>query len=86
MGAYHGAELPYIFNTHDDWQPTSSKDLYITKIIQNYWINFIRYGNPNSNNTKWNKFNSDKSNVLAFNDKTSMKTSQAVDVCKELSY
>ena len=86
MGAYHGAELPYIFNTHDDWLPTSSKDLYITKIIQNYWINFIRYGNPNSNNTKWNKFNSDKSNVLAFNDKTSMKTSQAVDVCKELSY
>ena len=86
MGAYHGAELPYIFNTHDDWLPTSSKDLYITKIIQNYWINFIRYGNPNSNNTKWNKFNSDKSNVLAFNDKISMKTSQAVDVCKELSY
>ena len=41
MGAYHGAELPYIFNTHDDWLPTSSKDLYITKIIQNYWINFL---------------------------------------------
>jgi len=86
MGAYHGAELPYIFNTHDDWLPTSSEDIYITTNIQNYWINFIKDGNPNLDNIEWNKFKSSKSNVLSFNNKISMKTSQAVEVCNELSY
>ena len=22
-GAFHGAELPYVFNTHDEWLPTN---------------------------------------------------------------
>jgi len=86
MGAYHGAELPYIFNTHDDWLPTSSRDIFITKSIQDYWINFISSGNPNSGNIEWKKFKSTKSNVLSFDNEISMKTSQAVQVCNELSY
>ena len=45
MGAYHGAELPYIFNTHDDWLPTSDIDIFITNKIQDFWINFIKTGN-----------------------------------------
>ena len=48
MGAYHGAELPYIFNTHDEWLPTSAVDIEITKIIQDHWIEFIKNGNPNT--------------------------------------
>ena len=86
MGAYHGAELPYIFNTHDDWLPTSSRDIFITKSIQDYWINFISSGNPNSGNIEWKKFKSTKSNVLSFDNEILMKTSQAVQVCNELSY
>ena len=42
MGAYHGAELPYIFNTHDDWLPTSDTDILITNKIQDFWVNFIK--------------------------------------------
>ena len=86
MGAYHGAELPYIFNTHDDWLPTSSRDIYITKKIQDYWINFISFGNPNSDAIKWNKYRSNKSNILSLNSEISMKTSEAVEVCNDLNY
>ena len=86
MGAYHGAELPYIFNTHDKWLPTSSKDIKITKIIQEAWTNFIIKGDPNNHNIKWNKFNYNEFNVLSFNDETLMKKSDAYDVCMNLGY
>ncbi len=48
MGSYHGAELPYVFNTHDDWLPTSAEDRALTESLMQYWVNFARTGNPNS--------------------------------------
>lgn len=47
MGAYHGAELPYVFDTHDDWLPTTSADRELTRTIMRYWLNFARSGDPN---------------------------------------
>tara|TARA_B100000945_G_scaffold306044_1_gene293125 strand:+ start:1299 stop:2855 length:1557 start_codon:yes stop_codon:yes gene_type:complete len=86
MGAYHGAELPYIFNTHDDWLPTSDTDIVITNKIQNFWVNFIKTGNPNKELIEWEQYNSNAFNVLSFNTKTSMKISSSVDVCRVLGY
>ncbi len=86
MGAYHGAELPYIFNTHDDWLPTSNTDIVITNKIQNFWVNFIKTGNPNKELIEWEQYNSNAFNVLSFNTKTSMKISSSVDVCRVLGY
>ena len=47
IGAYHGAEIAYVFNTHDDWLPTSMVDLAISDAMIRYWVNFARTGNPN---------------------------------------
>ena len=47
MGAYHGAELPYVFGTHDDWLPTDEEDLVVGDSVMNYWVNFMHSGNPN---------------------------------------
>ena len=57
MGAYHGAELPYIFNTYDYWLPTSETDHKTTKAIQDFWFNFTKRGNPNSVDDTWKNFN-----------------------------
>ncbi|WP_415110941.1 carboxylesterase/lipase family protein [Hyphomonas sp.] len=46
-GAYHGAEIPYVFNTHDDWLPTDAEDHALTETMMAYWTNFARTGNPN---------------------------------------
>lgn len=46
-GAYHGAEIPYVFNTHDDWLPTHAEDRALTEIMMNYWVAFAQTGNPN---------------------------------------
>ncbi|MEM1413055.1 MAG: carboxylesterase family protein [Pseudomonadota bacterium] len=48
MGAYHGAELPYVFDTHDDWLPTDTTDRALTREIVTYWTRFARTGDPNS--------------------------------------
>ena len=45
--AYHGAEIPYVFNTHDNWLPTSAIDIQLTETMMNAWIRFAQSGNPN---------------------------------------
>jgi len=47
MGSYHGAEIPYVFGTHDDWLPTTPGDLDIGHRMARYWTRFARTGDPN---------------------------------------
>ena len=47
IGAYHGAEIPYIFDTHDAWLPTDEDDRRLTRRMMGYWLNFAATGNPN---------------------------------------
>ena len=48
IGAYHGAELPYVFDTHDAWIPTNVVDLQITDALVDYWVAFLTNGSPNA--------------------------------------
>ncbi|MDG1708497.1 MAG: carboxylesterase family protein [Emcibacteraceae bacterium] len=50
IGAYHGAEIPYVFNTHDDWLPTDDIDRELTEVMMGYWVNFANTGQPNGEN------------------------------------
>ncbi len=47
LGAYHGAEIPYVFDTHARWLPTDNIDRALTSTIMNYWTDFARNGDPN---------------------------------------
>jgi para-nitrobenzyl esterase len=49
IGAYHGAEYPYVFGVHDDYMTTTDVDLELSAIMQQYWINFATTGDPNGN-------------------------------------
>lgn len=46
IGAYHGAELPYVFDTHDMWLPTDAIDRRITNMLVDYWLAFLGTGHP----------------------------------------
>lgn len=51
-GTYHGAELWYTFGNIPwaDWNSTdvwTDADYAVKEVVQQYWINFISYGNPN---------------------------------------
>ena len=74
IGAYHGAELPYVFGTHDDWLPTSTDDLNLTDQIMTYWTNFARVGDPNGIGLpRWEPYGKQKKPVLNLGDKVAMR-------------
>lgn len=45
--AYHGAEIPYIFDTHDAWFSADAVEPALTTAMLGYWSNFARNGDPN---------------------------------------
>jgi len=85
MGAYHGAELPYIFDTHDAWLPTSYQDEYLTKIIQNSWLNFMKTGNPNIDEIDWPRHKPSQFKVLSFDKELNSKIHDSKDFCLSLN-
>jgi para-nitrobenzyl esterase len=52
LGAFHGIELPYVFNAFQDhswtWLPVSETDFKLSRTIETYWTNFAKTGDPNS--------------------------------------
>lgn len=53
FGAHHGAELPYMFDNFHVYPeyPWTDVDRKVAKDMSAYWVNFIRYGNPNGRQT-----------------------------------
>lgn len=51
LGAFHSLEVPYVFGVLRDrewqWLPTTADDAALAKLIQTYWTNFAKSGNPN---------------------------------------
>ena len=47
IGAYHGTEIPYVFDMHDTWLPTEAVDRAVTEAVMDYWVQFARTGDPN---------------------------------------
>jgi len=52
LGAFHGLEIPFVFNAFDDpgwrWLPFSAADHQLSGTMETYWTNFARTGDPNS--------------------------------------
>jgi para-nitrobenzyl esterase len=86
MGAYHGAELPYIFDTHDDWLPTVGTDHRLTNIMQSYWANFAATGNPNQSDlADWPRYNRGSQKVQTIGDTLFSSVHGSKPLCDYLS-
>lgn len=48
--AFHSSEIPYIFGTLDTAKDRvfTAQDRAISRTLSDYWVNFVRTGNPNS--------------------------------------
>ncbi|MDA9371565.1 carboxylesterase family protein [Porticoccaceae bacterium] len=85
LGAYHGAELPYVFGTHDDWLPTSPSDITLSEMMMQYWVNFARNGDPNGYNLPiWRSFSHQSSPVVELGDHVGMIEPAEKPICELL--
>jgi para-nitrobenzyl esterase len=69
LGAFHSLEIPYVFGTlHDptwQWLPFTPDDAALSNLIQTYWTNFAKSGNPNAQGLpNWPAWNDGKKEFL----------------------
>lgn len=68
-GAGHGSEVSFVFNTlHARWgapAEATSEDKELARIMNNYWTNFAKTGNPNGNNLpEWPKYDIQNAKIM----------------------
>lgn len=69
IGAYHGAELPYVFDTHDPWLPTDAIDRRITNELTMHWVSFLTNGNPSSSTGReWPQWDENQKAMVVSNE------------------
>ena len=80
--AYHGAEIPYVFATADDWLPADSIDRELTAAMQAYWINFAMRADPNGTALpKWAPYDSEARRILELGDEIRPANGEWVELC-----
>ncbi|MEP3889765.1 MAG: carboxylesterase family protein, partial [Hellea sp.] len=47
LGAFHAAEIPFVFGSYEPILGQSKNDKVLAELMQNYWVNFSKTGNPN---------------------------------------
>ncbi len=75
-GAYHSSELPYIFGTLDtlEGRPLTPLDRQVAGVLQAYWLNFIKTGNPNGTGlATWRPFDPARDEVMALSETPHMR-------------
>jgi para-nitrobenzyl esterase len=72
LGAFHSLEVPYVFGSLADptwqWLPSTSDDAALSNLLQTYWTNFAKSGDPNAQGLpNWPAWSDDKMEFLVVN-------------------
>lgn len=82
LGVYHGAELPYVFDSHDPWLPVEQADLALTQTILDYWVQFAKAGDPNlRGQPEWPVHSRENPAVMELGDRIGEMDSFATELC-----
>jgi len=74
LGAFHSAELWYVFMTlAKSWRKFEDIDYKLADIINTYWVNFAKTGNPNGKGLpEWTPWTPESPNVLTLGEEVKM--------------
>ena len=74
LRANHGGEMPYAYGNlwrHADRYDKADREL--SDKMQNYWVNFVKSGNPNGDNLpKWEQYTQKQKQVIQFDSEVKM--------------
>ena len=80
--AYHGAEIPYVFGTADDWLPGNETDKQLSDAMMQYWVNFATTGSPNGVGLPdWPAYSSGSKNYQELGDTITSETNLEPQIC-----
>src|SRR6266513_2628494 len=68
-GVPHGAEIPFVFNTlgANPRSAPTPQDQKIARMVNTYWANFAKTGNPNGRGLpRWPRYDPKKNDILEF--------------------
>lgn len=70
-GTFHSSELWYVFGTiHRCWRPFTGADFDLSRMMNAYWCNFARTGNPNGDGLpEWKPHTAEAPCHMLFNEK-----------------
>jgi len=74
-GAFHTAEVAYAYNNLKFVdRPFTAVDHQLSNSMSDYWVNFIKAGNPNGSNLPtWNQYDTNNNWVLVFDEQIGSK-------------
>lgn len=85
LGAYHGAELPYVFDTHDAWLPTDDSDRRLTVQLMERWLAFAANGDPLvTGRAEWPPYRQAAPAIMELGDRTGLTPLFGADLCELL--
>ena len=66
LRSYHAGELPYAYgNLWRHGKVYEDEDFALSEKMQNYWVNFVKTGNPNGEGlTEWEQYTNDQNKIL----------------------
>jgi para-nitrobenzyl esterase len=89
FGAFHTAEVPYLFGAMDTrLRPYGDVDRRVSTLVQDYWLGFMRAGDPNSARLpRWSRTPSGGVGVMLLGSNpvytTAVSTPQRLDVLRD---
>ena len=84
LRSYHGAEIPYVFDTHDAWLPRDATDDELTRRMQQAWINFAWYGDPagaQEKDTHWPAYDPERPRMMELGDRAKPRDAPDHELC-----
>lgn len=86
LRAYHGAEIPYVFGTHDPWLPVNEADAELTDEMMSYWVQFAATGNPNREGLpSWPAFLASDPRMMVLDDESRAASADQLAECMSIA-